>query len=794
MGNTGGARLEASCVARGRLARILILAMALLVPLQAAASAPGALTSTRSIHALSLAEAGRNLPVAFEATVTYYRADEKLLYVQDGDFAVQVQTEPSIQMVPGDRVLVRGTTQGSFKPMVAASSVTVLRHVAVPQPVTATFDQLIRGEFESRLVTVYAVVRAANAAMDPDHPGAFLQLHTDGGKIGAAVDGDAAQTQGNLLDAEVQVTGVASGLFDGKMQETGILLHVTSMADVKILARPAASPWTLPVTPMDQILAGYHVRNFSQRIRIHGTITYFQPGRAVVLQDGAKSLWVMTSSIAPLRIGDLADATGFPDMHDGFLALTDAAIRDRGTPAPIRPKVSTWEQLSAGRNPFDLVSIDGQVVTEVRGATQDEYMLKADDNLFTAIYKHPPQSGESADPPPPMKRVPAGSKVRITGICVMDAANPFDNRASFNILLRTSDDLAMLAEPPWRNAISLARLIIVLLVVVLGVGMWGWMLRRRVHEQTAEITAQVEAEAALERRIVQLEQWRSRILEDINSSLPLAEILEHITAMVSYSINGVACWCEVADGAKLGQQPKKRSGLRIEQQEITSRSGTTLGTIYAAFGTPEPAGREESVALSTGARLATLAIETRKLYSDLVYRSEFDLLTDVYNRFSLDRFLGEQIEKAREKASIFGLIYVDLDHFKQVNDRHGHHVGDLYLQEVAVRLRRQLRTSDMLARLGGDEFAALVPVVRSQADVEEIAQRLEHCFDTPISVEGQLLYGSASVGIAIYPSDGTTTESLLRAADGAMYVAKHTRRPAGNSPGTLLGPDAASMN
>jgi diguanylate cyclase (GGDEF)-like protein len=186
--------------------------------------------------------------------------------------------------------------------------------------------------------------------------------------------------------------------------------------------------------------------------------------------------------------------------------------------------------------------------------------------------------------------------------------------------------------------------------------------------------------------------------------------------------------------------------------------------------------KDEQDALTAGVRLATLSIETRKLYSDLVHRSEFDLLTDMYNRFSLDRHLLELIQKAHESGYNFGLIYVDLDDFKLVNDMYGHHVGDLYLQEVSLRMKRQLRTGDILGRLGGDEFAALVTVVRGRSDVEEIATRLERCFDAPFALEGYVLRGAASVGMAIYPTDGTTSDSLLSAADAAMYSAKNNRR------------------
>ena len=169
----------------------------------------------------------------------------------------------------------------------------------------------------------------------------------------------------------------------------------------------------------------------------------------------------------------------------------------------------------------------------------------------------------------------------------------------------------------------------------------------------------------------------------------------------------------------------------------------------------------------------------------LVYRSEFDLLTDIHNRFSLDRYLEQLIEKSKVEGSIFGIVYVDLDEFKQVNDFYGHHVGDLYLQEVSMRMKRQLRSGDMLARLGGDEFAALMPVVRSRAAIEEIALRLERCFDAPFAVEGYVLRGGASVGVALYPDDGTTPDCLLSAADAAMYVAKHTKRHGAEMPDRL---------
>jgi diguanylate cyclase (GGDEF)-like protein len=158
------------------------------------------------------------------------------------------------------------------------------------------------------------------------------------------------------------------------------------------------------------------------------------------------------------------------------------------------------------------------------------------------------------------------------------------------------------------------------------------------------------------------------------------------------------------------------------------------------------------------------------------------MLTDIKNRFSFEKHLDCLLEEAYRTGGVFGLIYIDLDDFKQVNDKFGHHVGDIYMQQASLRMRRQLRPEDMLARLGGDEFAVLVPVVQNRSDVEEIALRLKRCFDQPFVVLGFVLHGSASLGIALYPEDATNKDSLLSAADAAMYASKHSRKAKANPP------------
>lgn len=729
-------------------------------------AAPPPLTTLQAIRSLSRAEANQGLPVAFAATVTYYDNTGIDLFVQDGDAAIYIFAEPNAHWLTGDRVLVRGRTHQDFRPDVVAEQVTLLHHGSPPTPLAANFRQLIRAELDCMRVTVPAQVRSADLVRDGNQVSLYLNLLVDGGYIAAAVASHDQRIPSELLDATVEITGAVAGKFDSKMQLTGIMLEVPSLTDVKILRRADAEPNDLPITPMDEILKGYDVQDRTQRVRVRGSITYYETGTALVLQDGAKSLWVMTQFEGPLRIGEVVDATGFPDVRNGSLILKESEISQTQMRAPVPSFAADWTQLSSGQHAFDLVSAEGTVLAAVRGAAQDEYLLDSGGHLFSAIYRHPDADAASLAP---MKQVPVGARIRATGICTLEyGADPLGAPVAFEILLRSFDDIGVVARPPWLSVHNLIRLVSALLLVVVAVSAWGWTLRRKVRRQTEAMARRVEAEAILERR-------RSHILEDINAGRPLSEILEQIASLVSFNLNGCPCWCQIADGARLGNCPSGLDQLNVIRQEIPSRSGQLHGHMFAALDPNAGPCPNAPDALAMGAWLASLAIETRGLYSDLLHRSEFDLLTDIHNRFSLDKRLDAAIEEARHHARLFGLIYIDLDRFKQVNDQYGHKVGDLYLQEATIRMKRQLRPGDMLARLGGDEFTALVPSIRSRADAEEIAVRLERCFDDPFSIDGYELHGSASVGIAIYPQDGTTRDTLLSAADDAMYVAKHTK-------------------
>jgi len=166
-------------------------------------------------------------------------------------------------------------------------------------------------------------------------------------------------------------------------------------------------------------------------------------------------------------------------------------------------------------------------------------------------------------------------------------------------------------------------------------------------------------------------------------------------------------------------------------------------------------------------------ISDRKRAEEIVsYHAYYDVLTGLPNRALFRDRLRQAIAQARRRRSHLAVMFIDLDRFKLVNDTYGHVRGDLFLQQVAGRLRRQLRSSDTLSRLGGDEFTVLVPDLRSQEDAALKAQQFLDALRRPFVVEGEELSATASIGLAVFPEHGASEDELIRNADLAMYQVK----------------------
>ena len=158
------------------------------------------------------------------------------------------------------------------------------------------------------------------------------------------------------------------------------------------------------------------------------------------------------------------------------------------------------------------------------------------------------------------------------------------------------------------------------------------------------------------------------------------------------------------------------------------------------------------------------------------YHAHHDALTGLPNRILLNDRITTQLAHARRKQGMVAVLFLDLDRFKIINDSLGHAVGDQLLRVIARRLDKCVREEDTVARLGGDEFMVLLPNINGSSDAGRIARKVIDCLVDPISCHGHQLHITTSIGISIYPYDGTDSETLIKHADISMYRAKELGR------------------
>jgi diguanylate cyclase (GGDEF)-like protein len=169
-------------------------------------------------------------------------------------------------------------------------------------------------------------------------------------------------------------------------------------------------------------------------------------------------------------------------------------------------------------------------------------------------------------------------------------------------------------------------------------------------------------------------------------------------------------------------------------------------------------------------------LERKRTESAMRNMAYHDALTDLPNRILLNDRLEMALLQARRNDSLVALLYIDFDHFKQINDTLGHDVGDELLRSVGNRLKECLRQQDTVARLGGDEFILLLPEITNQEDAGKLAQKLLEKIRPTFSIDQHELSITLSIGIGLYPHDAKDAKSLIKCADEALYVAKNNGR------------------
>lgn len=288
--------------------------------------------------------------------------------------------------------------------------------------------------------------------------------------------------------------------------------------------------------------------------------------------------------------------------------------------------------------------------------------------------------------------------------------------------------------------------------------------------------------------ILTLDPVRGKLVDPVAPSLPLA-YLEHVTAMPVGPRQG-SCGTATFRGepvtvADIRSDPlweawrpfALESGLRAcTAWPISGRNGKILGSFALYFRKPAVPAESDVELFSICTWLAGIAMERHAEEQRILRLAYYDGLTGLPNRFLFREYLELALQRAQHRGGRCAILFLDLDRFKEINDSLGHDAGDHALCEIAGRLRQSLRGRDKVARMGGDEFYVLLDALENTQDAAEVARKLVAAAARPLQIGAQRHVLGASVGIALFPQDGTDAQTLLKHADDAMYHAKAAGR------------------
>jgi diguanylate cyclase (GGDEF)-like protein/PAS domain S-box-containing protein len=217
-------------------------------------------------------------------------------------------------------------------------------------------------------------------------------------------------------------------------------------------------------------------------------------------------------------------------------------------------------------------------------------------------------------------------------------------------------------------------------------------------------------------------------------------------------------------------------GVRSAVEVLVCGAEGPYGVVGAYAREPAKFAADSTIFMQSLANTLAAAIDRKNAEERLSKMAQFDALTGLPNRnLYLDRLGQTLIEAERHKRSV-AVLFVDIDRFKNVNDSLGHAIGDLLLIQIAACLESAVRPGDTVGRLGGDEFTITLADLAHGEDAGAVTRKIVSAFSAPFLLAGRSIYVSATIGVCLYPSDGTTPEALLRNADTAMYRAKESGR------------------
>jgi diguanylate cyclase (GGDEF)-like protein len=778
---------------------------------------PPLLTHVNQIRRLTPDQARKGFPVRLSAVVMYF--DALNMFVHDATGGIWVaRASNGLTAQPGQLLDLDGiTTYHGFAPDIGEPRWSVAGRAAMPKAQRVSMDELDSTTVDSEWVELEGVVRSAQ--IEKDGRIVFI-LQIPGGRVVGYIPEHGRIPEG-WVDSRVRVRGVCGAFFTEEGQILGVKIFVPSPDEIQILEAGSPDPFALASRP----IGGLQRFNLSgllrHRLKVQGVVTARFPGNDLYIADRTGSVYVATGQESRLRPGDRIEVVGFVGVQDYRPVMQDAIYRVDGSGPPPAAASIAVNQALTDKYDSKLVTVKGWLRSLSAVPDGELFELDYGGLAFSAVLRaQQVEPGFSFQP---------GSLLRITGICLLGERDAAGAALSFKIRLRSSQDVVLMVSPPWWNVRRTLAVMSVLLAITLGILVWVVLIRRQVKAQTKDLVVKtVNLELANQttqkalhtaREAESLEVDRQRVLELVARDEPIERVLDQLAATAAAHCSNAVCailvkllegpqvssvpalpgdWLAVLKQVKIdlisvgagSHDLRQFSADPVWQQFLETHlpcrfrtfssapilvNGRIAGVVAAFFVDKSPPDAQSEL-LGSFSKLAGLALERRSLYEQLSFRAQYDLLTGLPNRPHLYQRLNSEIASAVVNGGLLGVVYIDLDGFKQVNDIYGHAAGDAVLQEVATRMARSVRRGDLVARIGGDEFVMLLAHLGSRSDAERIAVTISAEFQEPIYFNGQALRVDASIGISLCPLDGEDPDELLKVADAEMYRAKSSRK------------------
>ncbi len=475
------------------------------------------LRTVAAIRDLTVEQMKQQIPVHLQGVVTFY--DERLYsrFIQDGSGGIYLQFPTNVgppALTSGQLVDVTGICNpGEYAPVVEVNQLRITGAGPLPAPKVVTYEQLASGVEDSQFVEITGIVRSARLLEDSQYN--LIEIATGGGRLLVYARELPVKRAGDLVDSAVRVRGVCSTKFNHKRQLFAIRLMVPRPEDLEIKSPAPQDPFAIAARPIGSLLQFAPQETYGHRVKVAGTVIYYEPGKTIFLQDGEQGVEIQTTERAALQVGDRVEVLGFVGQGEYTPMLQDATYRKISVRPPPDPVALAPDAALKGNYDCCLIRVTARVLDRTLHGPERYLILQNGDIIFHAYLKQS-EGGEV------FSKLENGSQVAVTGVCQIDTgdweAGENWRAKAFSVKLRSADDVLLVKAPPWWNLQKVLWMAGILGLAALAAFGWVAVLHGQVTERTRQLEIQIQQRQLAERRR-EIEQERARVAHDLHDDL-----------------------------------------------------------------------------------------------------------------------------------------------------------------------------------------------------------------------------------------------------------------------------------